>query len=244
MIESYNKKDVEDKIQKYVNGQLSAAEIEELWAELIQDEYHLDYLKSVANIKAVVEKEEEKSNVIQLRRYWSYAAAAVVAMLIAVLSILNYSELTTSSTVKPVSKIELDYYRSAEGVLNNNKDSRIILDAIKLANKGKFEEAVSLLKNELRQAQDPKWISEINLNLGSLYYNNGNYDQAISYYTDIIDYKDDINVLTLEKAYWYLGNTYFQLDELDKAKSNIQKAYALNGAYRRVARSYLDALSE
>jgi cytochrome c-type biogenesis protein CcmH/NrfG len=47
-----------------------------------------------------------------------------------------------------------------------------------------------------------------------------------------------------EKAWWYLGNSYFQLDMRHKAKEAMQKAYHLKGAYSRVAKSYLDAMAQ
>lgn len=243
MIESFRQKEIEEKIDQYVNGQLSQSEIDELWAELIQDGYHLDYLKTVANLKEVVKKKKEKHKVLRMRRYWSYAAAAVIALTIGILGVLNLSQSGLDGDIQPIERIELDYYRSGEATVNNAADNSVIRDAITLANTGKFDQATALLNKELQQADDPKWISELNLNLGSLYYNEGNYRQATGHFKEVVEQKASIDVLTLEKAYWYLGNAYFQLDELDKAKQNIEKAYSLNGAYRRVAQSYLNALN-
>ncbi len=52
-----------------------------------------------------------------------------------------------------------------------------------------------------------------------------------------------MEVLIREKAYWYLGNSYFQMNQLEQARQAIQHAYELNGAYRRVTKHYLDALA-
>lgn len=243
MIESFNKKELEEKIDQYVNGQLSSEETDELWAELIQDGYHLDYLKTVANLKAVIKEKRNKRKAREKRKYWYYAAAAVVTLLIAVLGVMNLSTQNSGVNVKPISNIELDYYRSGGGTVNKGKDAQIIQHAIQLANTGKVNEAISLLNNELKNASKPSWIAKLNLNIGSLYYNQGKFNEAIDYYNKVITYKDQIDVLTLEKAYWYVGNAYFHLDKLTKARENIKNAYNLNGAYRRVAKSYLDALS-
>lgn len=243
MIESYSQKEIEEKIDQYVNGQLSDVEVEQLWAELIQDEYYLDYLKSAANLKAVIEKRNSKAKVTRMRRYTSYAAAAVITLVIGVLTVLNYPGVDFSSDVQPIDKIELDYYRSAESAVDASGDSRVIRDAITLANTGRFNEAVALLEKELSQTDDPEWMAELNLNLGSLFYNEGRFQESITYYQKVLDQKEQIDVLTLEKTYWYLGNAYFQTDQLDKARDTIEKAYELNGAYRRVAQSYLNALS-
>ncbi len=243
MIESFNKKELEEKIDQYINGQLSAREIDELWAELIQDGYHLDYLKSAANLKAVIEQKREARRVNSAKRYWYYAAAAVVALLIGVLGVMNLST-QDGTAVQPVSSIELDYYRSGDGTLDTVDESGIIRDATRLANTGRVSEAISLLDAELEKATEPAWIGELSLNLGTLHYNEGNYNEAISYYSTVISNKDHIDVLMLEKAYWYTGNAYFHMDKLTEARANIEEAYKLNGAYRRVAKSYLNALAD
>ena len=241
MIESFNKKELEAKIDQYVNGQLSAEEVDELWSELIQDGYHLDYLKSVANLKAVIKERRAKQKARETRKYWYYAAAAVVTLLIAVMSFLNYS-VQNNAEVQPISEVELNYYRSGDGSVTDGPE--IIRNAIALANTGKVSEAVSLLEEELQTANEAHWIAELNLNLGSLYYNQGEYQQAIDHYDVVISNKEDIDVLMLEKAYWYTGNAYFHLDQLTSARNFIEKAYDLNGAYRRVTQSYLNALSD
>jgi len=244
MIESFNEKELEAKIDRYVNGKLSASEVDELWAELIQDDYHLDYLKSVANLKAVVERKRSEKKENQQKRYWYYAAAAVVALLIAVLGVINLSTNGDGISVEPVSTVELDYYRSGNGTIDSNNESKIIRSAISLANTGEVDKAISLLDTELSKAQNPEWIAKLSLNLGSLYYNQANYSKAIELYQQVITNKDHIDKLMLEKAYWYTGNAYFHMDDLAEARTYIEKAYDINGAYRRVSKSYLNALSE
>lgn len=248
MIESFSQNKLEEKIDQYVNGQLSQKEVDELWAELIQDGYHLDYLKTVANLKEVVKKKKERRKALKMKRYWSYAAAAVIALTIGFLGVMNFQQSGVNGDIQPIQSIELDYYRSPDG---NGADNNIIRDAITLANTGQFDQATAMLNKELQRANDPQWISELNLNLGSLYYNEGNYRESTDYFQRIIAQKESSNnnlsteeKLILEKAYWYLGNAYFQLDQLDMAKQNIENAYALNGAYRRVAESYLNAFSK
>lgn len=63
MIKSRINKELEEKIDLYINGQLTQEKVDELWAELIQDEYYIDYLKTVANIKTVIanNKSQEQS---------------------------------------------------------------------------------------------------------------------------------------------------------------------------------------
>ncbi|MDR8392107.1 hypothetical protein NC796_13215 [Aliifodinibius sp. S!AR15-10] len=241
MIESHINKELEEKIDLYINGQLSREEVDELWAELIQDGNQLDYLKTVANTKAVIESERKKSKVFSLKRSWSYAAAAVVILLVAVLTVVNYPN-TQSQTVEPIASIELDYYRSEDGVIGNDSQQEVLKNALALANRGNTSEAITLLEQEVQNASSPNWTAELYLNIGSLYYNSGDYQLATQNFQKVVE-KKEVDILTREKGYWYLGNAYFQMNQLDKAQQAIQNAYQLDGAYRRVAKHYLDALA-
>lgn len=243
MIESHKNRDLEEKIDQYVNGQLSSDEIDELWAELIQNGDQLDYLKTVANTKAVIESEREgAATILGIDRAWSYAAAAVVVLLVSVLAVINMPEFQSAETVEPITSIELDYYRSEDGVMEPNSEQGVLKDALALANRGNTADAIQMLEQELESADDPAWSAKLHLNIGSLYYNDGSYDQAIRNFQHVVE-KQAVDALTREKGYWYLGNAYFQLNQLDKARQAIQNAYELNGAYRRVAKHYLSALA-
>lgn len=238
MSDLLEKQQLQIKIDQYIDGELSADEVDELWADLIQHEDHLDYLKNIANLKAVIKQRRKKKN----REYWYYAAAAVIAIVIAVTTFMTYFVPNGINHVEPLSQVELNSYRSVNDIMPAG-DPGIIKQAIMLANTGKIGDAISLLESELENASKPEWIAKLSLSLGSLYYNQGDYLQAIEYYSTVIANKEHIDVLMLEKAYWYRGNAYFQNDQLTKARENIQKAYNLNGAYRRVTESYLKAMS-
>lgn len=243
MIESKVNKDLEKQIELYANGELNADQVDELWAELIQDEYYLDYMKSVVNLKAVLDKNQRKmetANVFDLRKFTQYATTAAAVLIIVVAGILNFSN-ENSASVEPIDSIGLDVVRSSEGVSEAVKNEAI-RTAIRLASEGEVQQAIQLLQDELNNAAEPQLIADIALTLGSIQYNAGNYESSIKNFV-LITQQPDINTLTLEKGYWYLGNAYFQLDELTKAEENFQKAYDLNGAYSRVAKTYVDALS-
>lgn len=242
MIESHKtEKELERLIDLYINDRLSDEEIESLWVKLIQDDHHLDFLKSSANLKAVIEKRRKKVRIHRVRKYAAYAAAAVIALLVTVMTVVEIPSFNAGSSVEPISSIELEYYRSSSEATDGSR--KVIDEAIRLANSGDVDQAVSLLEEELGDAEDAGWIAELSLNIGSMRYNSERYEEAIDNFERVVA-QDDIDVLLQEKAYWYLGNSYFQLDDLEEARSAIEKAYEINGAYRRVAESYLDALTD
>ena len=237
------KLEIEEKIDRYVNGELSQEEIEDLWVELIQDDEYVDYLETTANLKEATGKGASKRN---SGRGWIYAAAASLILLVAVMGTLQFGFFESSGEqIKPVEDIELDYYRSSEDATTITDREQIIRNALNLFNEGRFDEAINLLESERNKATEAEWIAKLNLTMGTLFYNTDKFNNAAFYFNDIINnYKDQVSTLTLEKAYWYLGNSYFQLDMLAEAEAAMQKAYELNGAYSRVAKSYLDAMAD
>lgn len=44
-------KELEERINQYVNGNLTETEIDRLWSDLIQDGHYLEYLKTIANLQ-------------------------------------------------------------------------------------------------------------------------------------------------------------------------------------------------
>lgn len=48
---------IEEAIERYVSRELSKKEIDELWIEIIQHDHYMDYLKTVASLHSIREKE-------------------------------------------------------------------------------------------------------------------------------------------------------------------------------------------
>ncbi len=243
MIQNNLNKDLERKIDLYLNGRLSEEEIDALWIELIQDGYYLDYMKSVANLKAIIEEKRESKTpgiAIQLRKYASYVTAAAVVIFVGVLGVMNYST-ENSSPKSPIPEIGLDIVRSDVGV-SSSITNEVIKKAIQLAADGSTQEAKDLLSNELTNEEDPNLIAEFSITLGSIQYNLGEYSDAASNFKTATE-QSGISESTLEKAYWLLANSYFQLDQLEEAKIAFQNTYDLDRDYSRIAKSYINALN-
>lgn len=245
MIESNLNKDLERKIDLYLNGQLDADQTDELWAELVQDEYYLDYTKSVANIKAIIEeqrKEKEVSPTYQLRKVATYGVAAAIAIIIGVIGVLDFNGNNIASDgLQAVEWIEYDTYRSSNDspAITNNET---VKTAIRLANDGEIESAINLLEEQIAIESDLNTLAELSLTLGSIQYNYGDYESALINFERVVA-SDDVNSLILEKGYWYLANTQIQLDNLADAQESLNKTLDIDGQYSRVAERFLNALN-
>lgn len=230
---------IEDRITRYVNTRLNDEEVEQLWADLIASPYYYDYLKTAANVKYLLNQEKTKQANIQKRRYWM-AIAASIAITIGILSLV-FQFNRTANTLKPLDNLAFANMRSAE-VMNNTPQSQI-QRGINFANSGKVTKAITLFTKIKEENENFRIKSMADLNLGIVYYNKHNYQKAIQSFKDVIS-TDKSDVLMKEKAYWFAGNAYLKLNDLKSAKSYIQKAYNMNGAYRRVAGKYLKELNK
>jgi tetratricopeptide (TPR) repeat protein len=242
MIESNINNELEKKIDQYVGGNLNEEEIDELWSEVIFDDYYYDYMKTVASLKGLADG-EKKSNVHFLSRSSTlqWVAAAAVVIIASGLILFNvYDE--QQYNVQPINSIELDYYRSAEGFTESTDVSEIIMSVISEANRGNIAAAISIVENSINDISSQEGKAELLATAGSIYYNEGMYLEATEYFERSLDYEIE-NVIIQEQNYWYLGNAYFQLNRIEEARSTLEKAYQLNGAYSRVAERYIQALA-
>ena len=243
MIESNRNKDLEKRIEAYVDGNLSPQEVDELWAELLDNEYYYDYMKSVASLKKISEDRENDSKLQRAdsqKTVWLSAAAAILLMFGAA-TIFNLST-EPAETVSPISSIELDYYRSSDGMLDDGMSSDVVRRAISTANTGDVAEALRLINEELQKDNSEYKEAELLITSGSILYNSGRFTEAIDRFETALNIEYD-DMMLRERNYWYLGNAYFQVNKLDEAKLALEQAFELNGAYSRVAQSYLRALS-
>lgn len=242
MIQNNQNKDLERKIDFYINGRLSEDQVDDLWSELIQDGYYLDYMKSIANLRSIIidNRESVKPTFVkQVRKYAAYVTAAAVVIFVGVLGVMNYS--SSNLPKSPIDEIGLDIVRSDVGV-SANVTNETIKRAIQLAADGNTLEAKKLLSTELKEEQDPSLIAEFSITLGSIHYNLGEYNEAVSNFNTAVT-QENISENLLEKGYWLLANSYFQLDQLAEAKIAFQNTYDLDRQYSRIAKTYINALN-
>ncbi|MEX1062115.1 MAG: tetratricopeptide repeat protein [Balneolaceae bacterium] len=236
--------EIERKIDFYVNGKLDDQEVEELWVELIQNDDAFDYLKTVASLRDIAEREQKHINGgtgrKTVRNRWQMAAVAALVLIAGVFGLLRTGG--EADLVEPIDSIELDYYRSTETVPDTSDEEQVIREAIILANRGDYRQALNLIESELEKTGEANSRALLFINAGSILYNTSMYEEAAVRFENVVNI-DGSDPLVQERAYWYLGNTYFQLNQLDDARGAFQKAYELNGAYSRVAQSYLKALA-
>jgi tetratricopeptide (TPR) repeat protein len=237
---------LKERVDDYVSGRLSQAEIDQLWEDLIQDPEALSYLKTVANLKQVAEqwndepaRIEQKSRNVKEPKVWYWAIAALF-MVASLFGLYQYS--ATADELSPIDRIELDYYRSSAELPDRLDDSAAVQEAIMVANRGEYPRALEMLEQALEYAEDPMQRAVIYLNSGSILYNQSSYSEAADKFLKIVEIEQLQDEMLEERAWWYLGNAYFQMNRFEEAKEAFTQAYELNGAYRRVTERYIAAM--
>ena len=97
---------------------------------------------------------------------------------------------------------------------------------------GNSTRALSLFNEVIRDYDVEPYSSKAFLNKGILYYNIAEYDSSITAFHFTLNRVSESKMIE-EKAYWYLGNAYANVDELEKAREAVFQAYLLDGVFRQ-----------
>lgn len=241
---------IEQKIEMFLDGHLSREESDQLWIEMMEEPAYYDYFKTAVNLKHIgtasnkkhlsVDTPEEPEEGSSSKRFYRVAIAATIVMIIGILGYLNLA--TPGRVAPPVALHQLAMQTTRSTVTMNGSMESDIQRGIDLANQGKTTEAIALFQRILNENPDPQVQALALSNLGIMYYNLGQMDQAITAFNRILK-EQGLDILTYERAYWYAGNAYLKEGKLKEARGAISKAYSLDGAYRRVAGQYLKKLN-
>ena len=235
-----NKLTIEQKIELYIEGRLNEEESDLLWAEMMSEPDYYDYFKTVVNLKHIVkETDKVEAEHHSAKRFYRVAVAAAIVITVGILGYLNLN--IHSSITPPTALHQLAMQTTRSAVTMDGSMESDIQRGINLANLGKTQQAITLFKKILDENADPHVRALALTNLGIMYYNQDQMGKAIDAFNKIHQ-EQGLDVLTYEKAYWYLGNAYLKQGRLKDARSAIKKAYSLNGAYRRVTEEYLKKL--
>lgn len=247
--------ELEKEIDAYIKGKLSEEEAQQLWEKLLQRPDYIELLKTELAVKSILQERSSKENstsakessiIYSIQKSWKWmAAAAAVALLIVS---INFFQFNTDSSIQSEvpSQFNLAENLASAEIFRNQKSK--ILPADSLLNQG-FEAALSGNISKALVTYD-KIISEYDdepatmkayLNKGIIQYNRGDFGESIKSFQAVIERKPKTEILE-EKAYWYMGNAYINIEQLGKARKAIHKVYSMDGIYRKPSSRMLKKL--
>lgn len=237
--------ELEKQIDAYVKGKLSEKEAQDLWEQLLQRPEYIEHLKIELGVKAIIEKRAsegpasaKESNIIYtIQKSWKWmAAAAAVALLVVSINFLQFDTNESLQGSVPQEFSLADNLSSAE-IFRNQKSE--VLPADSLLNRG-FEEALSgnvskaveMYDEIIAKYEDKPAAIKAYLNKGIIQYNSRSFGKSIDSFKAVLDKGSDKDVIR-EKAYWYMGNAYINIEKLEEAREAIHKVYSMDGIYRK-----------
>jgi tetratricopeptide (TPR) repeat protein len=230
--------ELEQQIDRYVSGELNQDQVDELWTQLIQEPYYAEYLKTVANISHIISSSKIRkvdTQEIRSTNVW-YAFAATVVLVIGLMSTMLIYKDASVNRFDAMSNLEMHNVRST--VISADEVEAGIQHGIGLAVTGNTDQAITHLSELYEKVSLADVRSDIQLNIGIIQYNSSRYEEAKNTF-HLITETSTADKLMMEKALWYKANTFLKLGSVEEAKQLIRQVHDIDGAYRRIAATYL-----
>ena len=239
--------ELEKQIDAYVKGKLSDEEAQKLWEKLLQRPDYIDLLKTELGVKAILNKRSSKNSsnsasesnniIYSIEHSWKWiAAAAAVALLVVSLNIFQLDTNTSLQSEVPDQFNLADNLSSAEVLRTQKGDTApsdsLLNNGFQEALSGNISKAIDTYNEIIADYNDKPAATKAFLNKGIIQYNSGSFGESISSFQSVIDRKPTRETIK-EKAYWYMGNAYVNLEQLQKAREAIHTVYSMDGIYRK-----------
>lgn len=254
-----SEKEIYRNITRYIDGDLSQEEVENLWAQFVDNPEYYKLFETELHLRDLAKKESgsnihsihSDSDQSEKKSFWRSSKVWVMAAAAALLIGFGFQLFSISDThvyhPDSISKIDINEM-SGSDILRSEGDASVTMDieinrALAAAYEDDSENAVRKFRSLLMQNPDPHQKARIELNLGILYYNMADYEQASQYFESAAQ-ADVMNRFFREKAWWFLGNAYLNLEMLEDARGAVYNAYTSDGRFMSPALSLLKKLDE
>ncbi len=241
-------KDIEivKKIDKYIKGELSQKEIDELWVNFLENPEYYDLFEADLHLRDLAKKgenpfEDSPSNLDDNSMWNSYttwalaAAAAVILGLLLQLFTIGLPKTASDLALTSIDHTELsgaDVLRSDE---EDVSDLNVTINqALSMVYSDEADEAIEIFRNLLNEPLDAEQRARVEMNLGILQYNKAEYPEAKIHFMTVLE-ANEIPTHIEEKAWWYLGNTHLNLEEIEEAREAVFNTYTMDGRFQHPA---------
>jgi tetratricopeptide (TPR) repeat protein len=243
-------KDIRKRIDAYIKGSLTEDQITELWVEFAKQPNLLDELELEVGVKEIIEKgfvaeTTNKASIKSLPNWTWHAAAAAVLIIVAGIQFLQIPSKSNLDQFL-VNSINSDQLETANGIRSKqmvvfSADSLLNLGFNEFVN-GNSTRALTLFNEVISDYDYEPYGSKAYLNKGIVYYNESSFDSAIVAFNASLSRVSDSKMIE-EKAYWYLGNSFANIGQLEEARTATYQAYSMEGVFRKPAFLLLQKLN-
>jgi tetratricopeptide (TPR) repeat protein len=238
--------ELEKEIDAYIKGKLTEEEAQQLWEKLLQRPDYIELLKTELGVKSILQERssnnsstsaKESSIIYSIQKSWKWmAAAAAVALLVVS---VNFFQLDTNKSIQSEvpSQFNLAEHLSSAEVFRSQKTETLPADSLlnqgfEAALSGDISQAIANYDKIINKYNTEPAATKAYLNKGIIEYNSGNFGKSIESFQAVIQ-RDTERAVLKEKAYWYMGNAYINIEQMEKAREAIHKVFSMDGIYRK-----------
>ncbi len=241
--------ELEKQIDAYIKGKLSEKEAHQLWEKLLKRPDYIELLETELGLKSIMQDRStgdasqsparENTVIYSLHKSWKWmAAAAAVALLVVSVNVFQ-ADTNRSVTELAEQNFNLAENLSSAQILRDQKSEVSTSDSLlnrgfEAAISGEVSRALQVYDEIIEEYGDKPAAVQAYLNKGIIQYNSGDFGKSIQSFEAVIQNVKDKKVVE-EKAYWYMGNAYINIENLSDARDAIHNAYAMDGIYRKPA---------
>lgn len=255
--------DLLQRIDRYLNGELTEPEVDELWAEFLKEPEYLELMEAEAAARLSLRKRDNDEGTRSggggstpptdgsAPRRWFYSISA----LLVVLMIFKWYPLRDSKGAAghlapiPVEElITVDLFRSGGDLTarpeeGDGRAGEMINRGYRAALSGDVAGSMAIYR-ELLETELPLYQQGVvRFNTGLLLYNQSRYEEAARLFEQAL-VTESLEDYQNEKAMWFLGQTLVQLNDHQAALELMEEISALKGSYSQEAEQVSRQLEE
>jgi tetratricopeptide (TPR) repeat protein len=225
-------------VDKWLAETATFEEIQWLWAETLVDPEVLEYMKTVAGAKKVLDAQKAQLKSIPIKsniRYW-YTAAAVVVFSVLLGFLVKIDRDPYQIGITSVDLLELQAPNTTRSDDNKLSAMDSLLNVgLKATIEGKKKRAIESFEKLIQLYPETYSAGVANFNLGIVYFNDGKFENALDSFNNAISILENSDDIVTEKAMWFKTHTLINLKRIEEARDMAAWVYHKDGLFRKQA---------
>lgn len=244
--------EISKQIDAYIRGKLSKREIDSLWLQFLKNPNYYELFETELHLKKltqnkwhsgelIIDKRDRKTSI----KLWIMAAAATVIVALTIQFYITESE----SELDSLALSFIAYNEMAAGNVDRSDDEHTISvetdmnRAMAAAYMSNADESMEIFNDLKGSVANESQRARIEFNLAILHYNRSEFELARKSFITVKS-SNAIDDIYVERAWWFLANTYLKLNDEEEAMEAIRNVKLLDGKNRDLASALLETLNK
>ncbi|WP_340104040.1 tetratricopeptide repeat protein [Rhodohalobacter sp. 8-1] len=248
-------KEISRQITRYINGELSDHEEDQLWIEFLKNPKNYELFETELNLTDLyrnknfrIDGPDDQNQVNEPNRPYTTWAFSVAAVLLLSAMLYIFSSQTNGEPESfAISEIELTQMLGSDIYRDESPDvvqlDQQINRSLSLALNGDTQQSSEILSDLLTGSITDLQEIRILYNLGILAYNDKRFEKSLNHFSHVIELNTpETPDFIYEKSQWYIANIYLKQRLVDKAVQTLNRLASGSGLHATDAEMVLSRL--